>query len=86
MRALPKIHLYIFRYLSNTPLQQLYYSGALNSSLWPVSHASDVLRYATLYKFGGLYLDLDVIVLKSMNNMSNYAGRILQCLSLSNLD
>lgn len=67
-------HINFERYLHNTPLHNLYQSGALLTSLWPVSHASDVLRYATLYKFGGLYLDLDVIVLKSLSNMSNYAG------------
>jgi lactosylceramide 4-alpha-galactosyltransferase len=38
--------------------------GELNRSLYRTSHTSDVLRYATLFKHGGLYLDLDVIVLR----------------------
>lgn len=47
----------------------------LDDSKFPVSHASDILRYLTLWKYGGIYLDLDVIVLKSLEDLPpNYSG------------
>lgn len=50
-------------------------SDKLFSSQYLNSHVSDFLRYLSLYKHGGTYLDLDVIVLKSFENMTyNYAG------------
>ncbi|KAK6643187.1 hypothetical protein RUM43_004690 [Polyplax serrata] len=67
-------HINFSRYLSKTPLEKIHLTGALNGSKWPVSHSSDVLRYATLYKFGGIYLDLDVIVLKPLIKLRNFAG------------
>ncbi|KAL6197458.1 hypothetical protein ACLB2K_033066 [Fragaria x ananassa] len=35
---------------------------------------SNVLRLALLYKFGGIYLDTDVIVLRSLSKMKNVIG------------
>lgn len=49
-------------YIRDSPLEKWWASGALKKSQWPRSHASDVLRYLTLWKFGGIYLDLDVVV------------------------
>lgn len=48
----------------NTPLEQWYLSGNLRYSYWPQSHASDVLRYTLLWKFGGIYMDLDVVIMR----------------------
>lgn len=55
-------HLNFERYFVGSPLEQWYRSGALKASKWPRSHASDVLRFLTLWKYGGTYLDLDVVV------------------------
>ncbi|KAJ7281216.1 hypothetical protein O6H91_Y364100 [Diphasiastrum complanatum] len=35
---------------------------------------SNVLRLAVLYKYGGIYLDMDVIVLREMSNLANAIG------------
>ncbi|KAF2901170.1 hypothetical protein ILUMI_05017 [Ignelater luminosus] len=68
-------HLDFERYTKDTPLEDLYKSGQLESSSYAPSHASDVLRYLSLWKYGGIYLDLDVIVIKSLEDLSpNYAG------------
>lgn len=41
------------------------------------SHLTDVLRYALLYKHGGLYLDTDVLTLKPLpNDLVDDAGRV----------
>ena len=55
-------HVSLEKYFEDTPLRAWYKTGLLRTSHWPRSHASDVLRYLTLWKYGGTYLDLDVVV------------------------
>lgn len=52
------------RYSDKTPLQDFVRSNTIFTSHWPVSHTSDLLRFLTLWKFGGTYLDLDVVLMK----------------------
>ncbi|XP_014225100.1 lactosylceramide 4-alpha-galactosyltransferase-like isoform X3 [Trichogramma pretiosum] len=61
-------------YMKYTPIEKWFASGILQSSRWPNSHMSDILRYLTLWKFGGIYLDLDVVVTTSLVNLTNFAG------------
>lgn len=69
------LHLDYERYSKDTPVHELYASGKLKYSQYARSHASDVLRYLTLYKYGGIYLDLDVIVIKPLENLApNFSG------------
>lgn len=42
-------------------------TGSLTTSKYPVVHYSDFLRLFILYKYGGVYLDTDFIVLKSLD-------------------
>lgn len=78
IEMLKKIKNVHFRYLNisefarNTPLESWLQSDKLTKSKYLLSHTSDVLRYLTLWKFGGTYLDLDVIVVKSVK-ISNFA-------------
>jgi len=67
-------HIYPERYVKDTPLETWYTSGALKKSRWPVSHMSDLLRYLTLWKYGGIYIDLDVVVSSSLEDLRNFAG------------
>ncbi|XP_069685761.1 lactosylceramide 4-alpha-galactosyltransferase-like [Periplaneta americana] len=65
----------IARLFANTPLEKWNFWQQIVSSQWPSEHASDVLRFLTLWKYGGTYLDLDVILLKSLEGLSsNYVG------------
>ena len=57
-------HLSFEKYFVGSPLEEWYKGGALKASKWPRSHASDALRFLTLWKYGGTYLDLDVVVTK----------------------
>lgn len=50
-------------YIRNTPIEHWYSSGILAKSGWPNIHMSDFLRLLTLWKYGGIYLDLDVVVI-----------------------
>ncbi|XP_076649313.1 lactosylceramide 4-alpha-galactosyltransferase-like [Halictus rubicundus] len=61
-------------YVKRTPLDEWYKDDVLKKSRWPRSHMSDILRYLTLWKFGGIYLDLDVVVTTSLERMTNFAG------------
>uniref|UniRef100_A0A182QPW0 Alpha 1,4-glycosyltransferase domain-containing protein n=1 Tax=Anopheles farauti TaxID=69004 RepID=A0A182QPW0_9DIPT len=62
-------------YANETPLEEWMQNGEIFRSLYMNSHLSDVMRYLTLYKYGGTYLDLDVIVRQSFEKMEpNYAG------------
>lgn len=63
----------IFRW---TPLEHWWREEfQFTTSIWRTIHLSDVTRLAFLWKYGGLYLDLDVIVLQPLLNLSsNFIG------------
>ena len=69
------VHLEYYRYFRNTPLENWFRTGKWRESHWRSSHVSDALRYVTLWRHGGLYLDTDVIVLKPTENLTNFVGR-----------
>lgn len=54
----------VAEYIHDTPLEDWYLSGVLTTSRWPNIHMSDFLRLLTLWKYGGVYLDLDVVLTK----------------------
>lgn len=56
-----------------TPLESWYLRSGWNASQYRVVHLSDALRYLVLWKNGGIYLDLDFIILNSLTNMRNGA-------------
>lgn len=62
----------IKEFSKGSPLESWLLSGKLDNSSFKTPHTSDVLRFLTLYKFGGIYLDLDVVVIKS-TNLINFA-------------
>lgn len=75
----PNIHfnyLNITRYAEQTPLSSWVKSKVLYKSRYVTSHTSDVLRYLSLWKYGGTYLDLDIVMLQSLDDQKekNYAG------------
>ena len=73
-RLQKEINLKIYRddllaYLASTPLWTLVQSGALSetSSHYPLHHRSDLVRVAIMWKMGGIYLDLDCMVLRPLD-------------------
>lgn len=76
------------RHLLGTPLEALLpsdkvrppeaplLSGKLEQSKFSYQHLSDAVRIALLYKSGGIYLDLDVITLRSLKCLRNTAGEV----------
>ncbi|XP_071452349.1 lactosylceramide 4-alpha-galactosyltransferase-like [Hetaerina americana] len=61
-------------YSQGTPMEEWVAGGHLTASKWFMSHASDALRYLTLWRYGGTYLDLDMVLMKPLVGMRNFAG------------
>ncbi|KAH8413325.1 hypothetical protein KR009_010022 [Drosophila setifemur] len=65
----------LWSYATGTPIEEWLKDGRLFRSSYLFSHISDFLRYLTLYRYGGLYLDMDVVVLRNMEEVPpNYTG------------
>ena len=65
-------------FLEGTPLHILWKESRLQTSDFVISHLSDILRYALIFRFGGTYVDTDVIFLKSLPNeesIPNFVGK-----------
>lgn len=68
-------YLNLIQYAKKTPLEKWMKSGELFRSQFVNSHTSDVLRFLTLWIFGGTYMDLDTITMKSLDTLEpNFAG------------
>ncbi|XP_034475291.1 lactosylceramide 4-alpha-galactosyltransferase-like [Drosophila innubila] len=59
----------IWRYAKDTPVEDWVLRNNMFLSIYPTEHTSDLLRLLTLYRFGGIYMDLDVVVLRSLENV-----------------
>ena len=64
------------QHLRDTPLWKVYAQGRLNDSRHPLTHWSDAVRAAILWRRGGAYLDLDVTVLQPLHCLRNTLGTV----------
>lgn len=53
-----------------TPIEELEKRGDIYTSGYYIEHLSDLVRLVTLYKYGGLYMDTDFIILKSFDDIA----------------
>lgn len=61
---------------NKTPTGKLFRNGLKTKPEWLVAHTSDILRYTTLYRYAGVYMDLDMILMTSLNGLpANFAGQ-----------
>ena len=60
------LHISLASLFTSSPLASLWSSGRVEASSWPVSHTSDLARFALLHKYGGIWLDTDVISIKQL--------------------
>lgn len=57
-------------YAENTPLETLVQDGRFNGSIFQ----QDILKFLTLWKYGGTFLDMDVVIKKEITSVgSNFA-------------
>ncbi|CAG0922852.1 unnamed protein product [Notodromas monacha] len=68
------INLDIVQWLNGTILLPWLSKNLLDKSPFKTPQATNALRYATLFKYGGLYLDTDVIVMRPMDDLVNDIG------------
>ncbi|CAB3251882.1 unnamed protein product [Arctia plantaginis] len=69
LKSLPNIkpaRVHLAKYAKKTPLEEMVQSKPFETSKWWIEHTSDILRSLTLFKFGGIYLDTDMLVVKSL--------------------
>ena len=52
-------------YFHGSPMEDWYKKGQWRDSKWRVQHMSDYIRMVSLYKAGEMYLDLDIVTIKS---------------------
>lgn len=65
----------IWKFAVGTPGDEFIQSEQLFRSKYLVAHMSDFLRYIAMFRYGGFYFDLDVIVLKSLDHYPpSFAG------------
>lgn len=67
-------HLDTERLFKDTPLQAWYARRAWEDSKWPTSHYNDALRWLLLWRYGGIYLDMDVVVTRPLSALPNCTG------------
>lgn len=64
-----------WKFTKNTPAERFFQKGEIFKSKHSVAHVSDLLRILTLWRWGGTYLDLDIVMKKSLANVpQNFAG------------
>ena len=54
-------------YFADTPLENWYNDGEWRTSMYKIVHLSDYIRMVTLLKGGGMYMDLDFVTLKQLD-------------------
>jgi len=59
-------------FISGTPLEYWYFCTDWNRGWFAVAHLSDAMRFLSLFKFGGYYLDLDIISLRPITSYRNF--------------
>lgn len=68
------IKMQIDKLLNNTILHEWWFNGKYNLSNFKTAHLSDALRLFILFKFGGIYSDLDAITIRNLESLSKYPG------------
>jgi lactosylceramide 4-alpha-galactosyltransferase len=63
-----------FDLFNQTPLNEWWIRGKVFKSEYTISHVTDAARFALMWKYGGIYSDLDTITLRSFENLMNYSG------------
>ncbi|CAG4975695.1 unnamed protein product [Colias eurytheme] len=68
--------IHITNYAADSPVEHLILNGILNKTKWGIENTSNVLRFLTLYRWSGVYLDTDVVVVKSFDSLpANWIAR-----------
>ncbi|CAD0195786.1 unnamed protein product [Chrysodeixis includens] len=70
------VRIKIKEFTQNTLLEPLIHENHLQNTSYPIENFSNALRYLILYKWGGIYLDTDMIVVKDLSALgANWVGK-----------
>ncbi|KAH8263393.1 hypothetical protein KR044_008248 [Drosophila immigrans] len=58
-------HVNLWRFAADTPIEDWIMKDELFRSKFLTNNISDLLRLLSLYRFGGIYMDMDVVVLRN---------------------
>lgn len=61
--------IHVKKFADGTPFQDFFNSNALDNSLYPVYHSTEILQFLTLHKWGGVYLNTNMVVSKPFDNL-----------------
>lgn len=80
LKEYPNIHLrnlYIPKLVTGTPIEKWFMDGTLfKKTIFLRTHLSDFLRFLLVYSFGGTYMDMDLISLRSLDSLDrNYFAK-----------
>lgn len=68
------VHLDVNKLFEKSPLAEWFTQRKWEESDWPLSHFNDAIRWLLLWYYGGVYLDLDVIVKRPLTELPNCTG------------
>jgi mannosyltransferase OCH1-like enzyme len=69
-------YIYVPEFTANSPIQDFIISEKFNRTQFYNDHLSDALRLVALWRYGGVYLDNDFFVTKSLDILKpNYATK-----------
>ncbi|KAF7284770.1 hypothetical protein GWI33_021638 [Rhynchophorus ferrugineus] len=69
------LHINLDRFVKGSPVEELWKSKKVYESKFPLTHISDIFRVLLLWRYGGIYMDLDVIVTKNLELLpANFIG------------
>lgn len=78
LKSYPNIHFRTvdwYQYAIGTPAEQWIKKDMIFKSKFFNVHLSDLLRLITLYKYGGIYFDLDFVIQRNLDDLPpNFAG------------
>lgn len=68
--------IHIEEFSKGTPFEEYIDRGAFKTCRWNAELSTDLLKYLTLATWGGIYLDLDIVVARPLGSLArNWATR-----------
>ncbi|CAN7945934.1 unnamed protein product [Ixodes hexagonus] len=61
-------------FFAESPLHLWYSTSSWNASRFKISHLSDAIRFLLVWKYGGVYCDLDIVVKRPFGHLRNSVG------------
>ena len=87
LKQFPNVHIIredLVDYIRYSKFWTLFERGTFNESAWSYVHFSDALRLVLLEKYGGFYLDSDIVTFRPLHCLRNAASYINEAPHIEN--